>query len=193
MPHDDILAEIGADWKRQTVDHERLRMRVASRQRRTRLHLGVKIAGTIFALFAGGWFVFLGMTEGSLAFGFAGVILLAALPLMVLEVRATRQLTQIGAANSPEGALRAAHDQAAASLRLLWAPRAVAIVLGLSAAGLVALYVVGSVSLAETALAGSVWLVTAVIVWIWQARRARRLRTEISISQVLLAEMVEAQ
>lgn len=189
MPDDDILAEIGADWKRQTVDHERLRMRVASRQRRTRLHLGVKIAGTIFALFAGGWFVFLGMAEGSLAFGFAGVILLAALPLMVLEVRATRQLTQIGAANSPEGALRAAHDQAVAALRLLWAPRAVAFVLSVSAAGLVILRVLGNVSLTDTVLAGSVWLITALIMWNWQARRARRLRTEISRCDQLLREM----
>lgn len=189
MPQDDILAEVGADWKRQTVDHERLRVRVASRQRRTRLHLAVKIAGTVFAMFAGCWFVFLGMTEGVLALGFAGAILLAAFPLMVLEVRATRRLTQIGVANSPEGALRAARDQAVASLRLLWAPRAVAIVMGVSTAGLAALHFLSSASLTEAGFAVPVWLVTAVIVWIWQARRARRLRAEISRCEQLLREM----
>jgi len=192
MPHDDILAEIGADWRRQTVDHERLRLRIAQRQRRTRVQLAAKLAGTIVAALAGAWLAFLAVAESSLTFGFAALILIAALPLMVIEILATRRLTLVGTTDTPEGAVRAARDQAAASLRLLWAPRVAALVLGVGAAGLIALHGLEGAEPAELAWAAPIWLVAAVATWWWQAHRAHRLATEISNCDRLLEELGEA-
>jgi Flp pilus assembly protein TadB len=191
MPHDDILAEIGADWKLQTIDHERMKARLAKQQRRIRRRLAVKMLGTAVALLAGICFLFLVVTEGTLAFGLAGIILIATLPLMVMEVLATRRLTKISVTNSPEGALHAEREQALASLRLLWAPRAVALAFSIGTGGLIVLHAMGEASRADTIFVAPIWIVTALIAWLWQARRARRLRTQISRCDLLLEEMRE--
>ena len=193
MPHDDILAEIGADWKRQTVDTDRLQRRVQRRQRRGRLFVAMKVAGALCALLLGCWFVGLALTGEGPIFAFAGGVLLVALPVMVREAIDTQRLTAITTYGSPERTLQTARDQAVAIERLLWAPRAAALLLTVSALGMIALYALDMASLRETAAVAAVWILTAIIAWWWQARRAARLEAEIACCDHLLAELSRAE
>ncbi|MEX0341883.1 MAG: hypothetical protein AB3N06_04795 [Erythrobacter sp.] len=191
MPHDDILAEVGADWKRQTIDHGRLLAHVERRRRRIRLVFAIKVAGAAIALLASIWFIGLALAGEALAFGLAGFILLAALPLMVMELIETRRLTRAGSNIPPEGALHAARDQSMASLRLLWAPRVGAIFLAACALGLVLLHVGGKASAGDAATIAPVWLITALATWLWQSRRGQRLKAEIERCDRMLDELGE--
>ena len=57
MTNDTLFAELGADWRRQTADLDRLQARTERRRRRTRLALIAKVAATGIALLFGVWFV----------------------------------------------------------------------------------------------------------------------------------------
>lgn len=193
MPPDDILAELSADWKRQTVDHGRLRARTERRRRWTRLALTAKAAATGGALLAGIWFARLALSGEAPAFALAGFVLLAASPLMLMELIGTMRLARIGASDAPEGALRAARAQAVAALHLLWGARAGALLLTASALGLTVLHAAGKATAGEAATIAPVWLVAALIAWLWQARRASRLKAEIAHCDLMLDELREAE
>ncbi|MBZ6377803.1 hypothetical protein B5C34_03050 [Pacificimonas flava] len=190
MPDDDdILGALRADWQRQTVDTERLYERTQRRQRRTRLLLTGKVAATILALPIALWFLWLAFAGEGSTFALAGGVLLAAFPLMLLELVGLMKLARLGAGASPEGALRAARTQAEAALNLLWSARVAALLLGAGAAGLLGLHLADHATAAGTVPIALVWLGVAGATWLWQARRARQLNAEIQRCDTMLSEL----
>lgn len=189
MAHDDILAELGADWRRQTADLERLHMLTERRRRGGRLALAAKVVGTGIALAAGLWFVRLALSGDPAVFALAGAVLLGALPLMVMEIAGTARLTRAGANETPAEALQSARAQAAAALKLLWASRVAALLLAACATGLVVLYAAGQASARDAASFAPIWAFVALIGWYWQSLRARRLRAEIAHCDLMVEEL----
>ena len=110
--------------------------RVERRRLRTRLALIAKAAATGIALFSGAWFVWLALKGAPPIFALAGIVLLIALPLMLLELAGMARSLRIGHDDLPAGILRRARDQATKARHLLWLSRAGALLLGASAVGL---------------------------------------------------------
>jgi len=193
MTNDTLLSELGADWRRQTTDLDRLRKLTERRRLRTRLALIGKAAGTAVAFLSGLWFVWLALTGAPALFALAGIVLLVSLPLMLLELAGTARSLRIGYDDTPVGMLRRARHQAAASRHLLWGSRASALLLGATAAGLLALFAAGSASAEEALIFAPTWALFAIAGWAWQSHRARRLAAEIAGCDALLAELGEAE
>lgn len=192
MTNDILLSELGADWRRQTADLDRLRRLTERRRRRTRVVLIAKAAGTGIALLSGAWFVWLSLKGAPAIFALAGTVLMVALPLMLLELAGTARSLRIGHDDTPAGVLCRARDQAATARHLLWASRTAALLLAASASGLLALYAAGHVRAEEAVIFAPIWALFALGGWVWQARRSRRLAREIARCDALLAELGEA-
>jgi hypothetical protein len=193
MTNDTLLSELGADWRRQTADLDRLRRLTERRRQRTRLALIAKAAGAAIASFSGLLFVWLALTGASALFALAGIVLLVSLPLMLLELAGTARSLRIGHDDTPAGVLRRARHQAAASRHLLWGSRASALLLGVTAAGLLALYAAGRASAGEALLFVPIWALFAIAGWVWQSHRGRRLAAEVARCDTLLAELGEPE
>ncbi|MDQ8757973.1 hypothetical protein RCO27_17240 [Sphingosinicella sp. LHD-64] len=192
MTNDSFLSDLGADWRRQTADLDRLRARTERQRRRTRLALIAKAAGAAIALLSGVWFVWLAFRGAPTVFALAGIVLLVSLPLMLLELAGTARALRVGHDDTPAGVLRRARDQAVAARQLLWAGRVAALLMAASAAGLAALFVAGRARTEDTLAFVPLWTLVALGGWVWQARRARRLAAEIARCDALLAELREA-
>ena len=192
MTDDTLFSDLGADWRRQTADLDRLRRLIELQRRRTRLVLLARIVGTGVALLFCAWFIWLALNGGPATFALGGFVLLIALPLMLLEVAGTARLLRVGHDDTPAGVLRRASDQAAIARHLLWGTRVAAVLLGASAAGLLALYATGRASVRQALILAPIWALVALAGWAWQAHRARRLAAEIDQCEVLLTELGEA-
>lgn len=193
MTNDELLAQLGADWRRQTADLNRLRRLIERRRQRTRLALVARTAGTGVALLFGAWFVWLALDGAPAIFALAGIILLVALPLMLLEVAGTARALRLSHDDTPAGVLRRARDQAAMARHLLWGARIAALLLGASAVGLVVLYTMGRARIDEALFFVPLWALIALGGWAWQVRRGRRLAAEVARCDALLAELGEAE
>lgn len=192
MTNDKLLSELRADWRRQTVDIDRIRRLIEVRRRWIRFGLIVKATGAGIALLSGGWFFWLALTGGAAIFALASIALLVALPLMLLELAGTARSLRIGHDGTPSGVLRRARDQATTARHLLWGSRVAALLLAVSAAGLLALHVAGRAHAEEALVFMLAWAFLALGLWVWQARRGRRLTAEIARCNALLAELGEA-
>ena len=189
MTNDTLFAELGADWRRQTADLDRLQARTERRRRRTRLALIAKVAATGIALLFGVWFVWRALNGAPALFALAGAVLLVALPLMLLEIAGTARSLRIGHDDTPVGVLRRARDQAATARHLLWCARIASVLLGASAVGLVALYAAGRARAEDALLFAPLWTAFALGGWARQAVRSRRLAAEVARCDALLAEL----
>lgn len=192
MADDGLFTSLGADWRRQTADLDRVRRSIEARRRRTRLVLLARIAGTGAALLSCAWFIRLALSGGPATFALGAIVLVIALPLMLLEVAGTARLLRVGHDDAPAGVLRRARDQATLARHLLWGTRAAALLLGASAAGLLGLYAAGRAGERQVLIITPIWLLLALALWGWQVYRGRRLAAEIERCEVLLAELGEA-
>lgn len=192
MTTDPFLSEIGADWRRQTVDLDRLHSAIDRRRRLTRLALIIKAAGTGIALLCGAWFVRLALGGAPAIFALAGIVLLVSLPLMLIDLAGTARSLRLGDDDTPAGVLRRARNQAAMARHLLWGHRAAALLLGACALGLLGLYATGRARAEEAIVMVPLWALLASGGWLWQLHRARHLASEIARCDRLLAELGEA-
>lgn len=192
MTNDPLFARIGADWRRQTVDLDRIRRLTERRRQRMLLALIAKAAGVGIALLASAWFIWLALRGAPSIFGLAGIILLIALPLMLLELAGTRRVLDLGRDDTPVGILHRMRNQATMARQLLWCNRLAALLLTLSAVALLGLYGAGRARMEETLIFAPIWLLFALAGWAWQMRQARRLDDEIARCDAFLAEFDQA-
>lgn len=189
---DIFLAELHSDWQQQDTKLDDLRTQIQRRRLRTGLALAAQSAGMGTAFLAAGWFVWLALNSAPAIFVLAGIIILVALPFMALEIVGTARSLRITHSDTPSGLLRRARDQAAAAKYLLWGPRVSALLLGISAAGLLLLYLFGRARAVDVLFFVPLWSLFAWGGWVWQRYRERTLGSEISRCDALLAEFSEA-
>lgn len=192
MNHDPLLAELGDDWRRQTVDLARLNQLTDRRLRLGRLVLLGKMVVTLIALLSGIWYLWVAFGGGRASQMVAGIVMLVALPLMLLELRSTAGALRIVPGDTPIDIARRARDQATAAHRLLWGCRVASALLAAGAAALVMLYAFGRASAGEAFGFGALWLGAAILGWLWQRRRAVTLSGRIRRSEQLLDELQQA-
>jgi hypothetical protein len=98
---------------------------------------------------------------------------------------------RIGGDDRPAGVLRQARQQVAVSRRWLRGCRLSALLLWASAAAALVLQEAGLATGRGTSLLAGIWAGTALLVWLWQAWRERRLAVEAERYDQLLAEFDE--
>jgi hypothetical protein len=192
MTDDSFLAELGADWRRQNTTVDRLNVHIRKRLLRTRMALAAKLLGLIVALVAACWFVWLALHGAPAIFVLAGIVMLVALPLMILEIVGTARALKVGQSDTPSLVLMRVREQAAAARQLLWGAKASAVLLAASALTLLLLYWLGKARDEEAILFVPLWGFFALGLWLWQAHRSRLLSAEIAHCDVLLDEDREA-
>lgn len=191
MTDDKLLRELGAKWRSQTVDIGRIQAMVERRMRRTRQMLIARSAATIVVVAAMLYFLALAFHGDRPLFALAGIVLLVASPLMVLEALATARALQVNASNTAEEVLCGAIAQAEKTKRLLWGARASSILLAISASGLIVLNMAGLATTEELLIFAPFWGLAALAGWFWQGHRAVQLDGEIARCKELLRQLGE--
>ena len=189
MMHDDFLAELRADWRRPTVDLERMRRLSERRRRLAVLYDLLSLAGTLGVAPLALWFAWRAFSQADPITAVGAVALLVAAPLLVLEYVERRRERRIRYDDTPRGVLLQARDQARFAQRQLRGCRWTAIILGLAALAVLLIAWSGRASF-EVAIpiAGS-WGLAAALLWLWQMWRAARVAREARYCERLLSEL----
>lgn len=193
MTNDDFLDALRDDWRHQGVDLARIRRLTERRRRAVLVSLGSKLGGAALSLLFGAWFAWRAAVEGDAVYAVGALAMFVALPLMLIDYAAARRLTRIGHEDTPAGLIVHARDQAEGTRRLLRGCRVAATILLLSAGAVLLLAAAGRAAPAVALAIASVWSVTALGLWLWQAHRGRRLAAEAALCDALLAEYGEAE
>jgi hypothetical protein len=186
------LADLGADWRRQTMDIDRVRRLAGRRRRQVRISMLGKLVGAAAALAFGVYYVWRTLSGGPIVYGLSAILLFIACPLILLEYAGARRRLAIDHGDTPQGVLRRARQEAALQRRLLWSCRAAALLLGAGVLGMAGLAAAGLVPRGQALSTIPVWAVTAFGIWLWQARKGERLAAEAGRCDALLAELGEA-
>lgn len=180
MTNDDFLAELRSDWKRQPIDVDGLAERVAARQRRVglaRAYNGFSAVGMATLVIA---FGIAAIRSGQALYGVATLAFLLGAPAALFEMLDLRRASRLRYDASPAGLLRQARDQAVSARRQLRGCRIAALLLvgaGLAAWALVPAGLADRDTVLTITL---VWAGTALVSWLWQYWRDRRLVAEIA-------------
>lgn len=192
MTDDGFLDELRADWRRQTVDLDRIAALTARRRRVFRLVLVWKLVATILALLCAIWFAWMTFAAGHAVFALGAVAMVVAVPLLLFEYLEARRSLTTDSDDTPVGVLRTACRQVETSRRLLWGTRMGALLLAFCAAAVVGLFMAGAATRGDITFLTPVWGGTALLMWGWQAWRGGRLTAEAGRCQRLLAEYRDA-
>ena len=191
MASDTFLDQLRADWLGQTIDIDRLKRLTRRRRSAARLLMLAKLASAAVALVFSAWFAYRAVVAGSAIHALGGVALCAAFPLTILEYVSARRGMRIGGADTPAGVLLHARQQIEVSRRWLRGCRSSAALLAACAAAALGLHRAGLAKSDETSLLAAIWGGTALLVWLWQSWRERRLAVEADRYDQLLAEFSE--
>ncbi|MGQ0659313.1 hypothetical protein [Sphingosinicella sp.] len=191
MTNDDFLDDLRADWRRQTVDVSGLAARVAARQRRAGLvtagnALAIATMAILACLFGSA-----AIRQGDALLGVAAIAFLLAAPAVLFEMLDFRRATRLRYDDSPAGVLRQARDQAMFSRRRLRSARIAALLLVGAGLAAWALVPAGLAHRDTVIVITSGWAAAALLSWLWQFWRDRRLVETIAGYDRLRAELDE--
>src|SRR3990170_6914068 len=119
MPTDDFLQSLRADWRRPTVDLDRMRRLTKRRQRLAKWSRALNLVGVGAALLLGGWFAYRAATGDDPILVVAAAAFFIALPIILLEYVETRRDLQLRYDDSPRGVLLQARQHVDWSRRVL--------------------------------------------------------------------------
>ena len=180
MTNDDFLRTLRADWRRQSIDVSGLAARVDARRRRAGFVMAFNILGVaaLVALMLG--FAFVAIRHEDALFGVAAFAFLLAAPAALFEALDFHRTTQLRYDDSPTGVLRQARDQAMFARRQLRSARIAALLLIGASLAAWALVPAGLAHRATVVVITLGWAMAALLSWLWQHWRDRRLVEEIA-------------
>ncbi len=193
MPTDDFLQSLRADWRRPAIDVDRLCRLTKRRQRLAGRSRALNLAGVGAALLFCGWFGYNAAAGGDPVMAVAAAAFFVSLPIILLDYAESRRDLRVRYDDSPRGVLLQARQHLDWSRRFLRGCRWSAAILAASAAAVLLLIAGGLTQVRPSLLIAAVWAGTAVLVWLWQAWRARRLAAEAEACNGLLAELRDAE
>ncbi|MGE3147428.1 MAG: hypothetical protein AB7K35_17810 [Pseudorhodoplanes sp.] len=180
MTNDDFLRGLRADWRRQTIDVRGLAASVEARQRRGGFVMAFNMLGVAALIGLMTVFAFEAIRREDALSGVAAFAFMLATPAALFELLDFRRQSRLRYDASPAGVLRQARDQATFARRQLRSCRVAALLLigaGLAAWALVP----AGLARRDTVLIITlIWAATALLSWLWQHWRDRRLVAEIA-------------
>jgi Flp pilus assembly protein TadB len=185
---DDFLTSLQPDWRRDTIGETEL-AKAFDRHRQWMVWVFASgIGGALCVLACFLWLARTAVTTGDPLLAISALAFAVALPVIFLGLKplsfTSRQLYEL----SPIGLLQQTRDRCQTQKRLLTGARWCAAIL--AAAGLAALIAAELEKTLTPAVCFivAVWSGTALVVWIWQARRRRQLSREIERLDTMIAE-----
>ena len=170
MTDDDFLDSLKAGWRSQSVEVRDLASRLEARRRRAGLVMAFNLLGLAsLAVLMLGFAVMAARREDAL-FGVAALAFMLATPAALFELLDFRRMRRLRYEDNLPGVLRQARDQAMFARRQLRSCRIAALLL--AGSGLARFDTVVFITL--------VWAATALLSWLWQHWRDRRLVEEIA-------------
>jgi len=185
---DAFLDALRADWRALPAKADALEAEFKRRRQRARLSLTVTAMGVVMVAVGLVALAALALQQRDIAQTIAAVAFAAALPLLVLGLVEQSRSMKSAASLNPEGMLRFMRQQAIYSRRRLWGARACAAILTTAVVALAVAVVLDVTSVASGLFSISLWLPTALLVWLWQHSRSARLTQEIERCEQMIAE-----
>ena len=183
---DDFFAELRADWRRPSVDLERLRRQNQRRRRLAAFYDLLSLVGALGVAPLALWFAWRAIVALDPISAVGALALLVAAPLMVLEYVELRRARRIRYDDTPRGVLLQARDQALHARRQMRGCRWTAAILGLAALAVLLIALSGNASFAAVLPIAGAWGFAAVSLWAWQILKSARAEREAEICEVLL-------
>ena len=193
MSGDDFLDALRADWRRPSVDLERMRRLTARRQR---LQSVVRALTPVGALACGLLGLLLGwqaVTSGEAVLAVGAAALLIAAPLLLVELTEIRRASRIRYDDTPRGVLEQAAEQIHYARKALRGYRWSASILAAAAVIVVAIRLAGWSSDPAAFPIAATWIAVAALTWAAQVWRAGRLAREAQRCEQLLVQLDEAE
>ena len=186
---DDFFAELRADWRRPSVDLERLRRQNQRRRRLAAFYDLLSLVGALGIAPLALWFAWRAIDALDPISAVGALALLVAAPLMVLEFVELRRARRIRYDDTPRGVLLQARDQALHARRQMRGCRWTAAILGLAALAVLLIALSGNASFAAVLPIAGAWGFAAVSLWAWQMLKSARAEREAEICEALLREL----
>jgi hypothetical protein len=189
MSGDDFLDALRADWRRPSVDLERMRRLTARRQRLQSLVRTLTPVGALACGLLGIWLGWRAATTGEAIFWVSAAALLVAAPLLLIELAEARRASRIRFDDTPRGVLEQAGQQVLYACKALRGYRWSASILAAAAVIVAVLRLAGWSSDPAAYAIALTWIVVAGLAWAVQVWRAGRLAREAERCERLLAEL----
>jgi len=189
MTTDDFLDSLRDDWRRPAVDLDRIRRRTERRRRFDAVYRPLGLAGCIGTILFGIWFGWIAIMQQDAVAAVGAIAFLVSAPLLLIEYRETLRDSRIRYDESARGVLLQAAHQLARTRRMLRGCRWSATILGVAALIVLAIAVVGPSADPGALPIAATWGGVAILVWSWQAWRARGFEREAEHGNRLLAEL----
>ena len=180
MTDDDFLDSLKAGWRSQSVEVRDLASRLEARRRRAGLVMAFNLLGLAsLAVLMLGFAVMAARREDALV-GVAALAFMLATPAALFELLDFRRMRRLRYEDNLPGVLRQARDQAMFARRQLRSCRIAALLLAGSGLAAWALVPAGLARFDTVVFITLVWAATALLSWLWQHWRDRRLVEEIA-------------